>query len=85
MGFKKAIIGNMNKPRNFLTIGVWIVILPFLGFPITIKNILFVLTGLLIMYLSYGMYLESKKANKEKKSFDNFSENKDFTRKEQQN
>ncbi len=72
----------MSKPKRFLTIGVWVAILPFLGFPVTIKNILFVLTGLLIIYLSYGMYLESKKDKKEEKTFDNFSENKDFTKPE---
>jgi hypothetical protein len=68
----------MSKPKRFLTIGVWVIILPYLGFPITLKNILFVLTGLLIMYMSYGMYLENKKNRKEKRTFDNFSENKDF-------
>ena len=69
----------MSKSKQFLTIGIWIAILPFLGFPINIKNILFVLTGFLIMYMSYGMYLESKKSVREKKA-DNFSENKDFTK-----
>ena len=71
----------MSKSKRFLTIGVWVAILPFLGFPLNIKNILFVLTGFLIMYMSYGMYLTSKKDEKEKKT-DNFSENKDFTKNE---
>lgn len=70
----------MSKPKRFLTIGVWVAILPFLGFPIIIKNILFVLTGLLIIYLSYGLYLKSKT---KKEVFDNFSENEDFIKKEE--
>jgi hypothetical protein len=73
----------MSKEKKFLTIGVWVAILPFLGFPNTFKNILFVLTGFLIIYMSYGMYLESKKEKKEEKTLDNFSENKDFTKAEQ--
>lgn len=72
----------MNKAKRFLTLGVWIAILPFLGFPITIKNILFVLTGFFVMYISYGMYLENKKNVVEKKA-DNFSENRDFTKEQQ--
>lgn len=72
----------MNKSKKFLALGIWITILPFLGFPITIKNILFVLTGLSVMYVSYGMYLENKKNVVEKKA-DNFSENKDFTKEQQ--
>lgn len=68
----------MSKSKQFLIFGVWIIILPFLGFPIVMKNILFVITGLLIIYISYGMYLESKKEKKGGKPLDNFSENKDF-------
>jgi hypothetical protein len=75
----------MSKEKKFLTIGVWVAILPFLGFPMGIKNILFVLTGLLIIYLSYGLYLESKKKGEEKESFDSFSENKDFNKTEKEN
>ena len=69
----------MSKAKIFLTIGVWVAILPYLGFPLTIKNILFTVTGLLIIYFSYGLYLESKKNTQEEKA-DNFSENKDFTK-----
>ena len=74
----------MSKSKRFLTIGVWVAILPFLGFPFTIKNILFVITGFLIIYMSYGLYLESK-IDKKEETADNFSENKDFTKIEQQN
>ncbi len=76
----------MSKAKIFLTIGVWVAILPYLGFPSVFKNILFLITGLLIMYMSYNLYLESKKdLPKNEQSFDNFSENKEFTNREQQN
>lgn len=66
----------MTKARIFLTIGVWVAILPYLGFPNTLKNILFTLTGLLITYFSYSMYQNSKiLEKKDNKSFDSFSEN----------
>lgn len=77
---KRAIIKLMSKEKMFLTIGVWVIILPYLGFPSLLKNILFAITGLIIMYMSYGLYLVSKKAEIKEKSFDNFSENKDFTK-----
>ncbi len=71
----------MSKSKQFLTIGVWVIILPYLGFPIFIKNVLFLITGLLIIYISYGMYIESKKDKKQEKVHDNFSENMNFTEK----
>ena len=50
--------------------------MPYLGFPYSLKNILFTLSGLGIMYFSYVLYTESVvKENKEEKTFDNFSEN----------
>jgi len=82
---KKAIMEVMSKPKKFLTLGVWIIILPFLGFPMGIRNLLFVLSGLVLVYLSYGLYLESEKGSKDKETFDNFSENKDFNKIEKQN
>lgn len=72
----------MSKAKKFLTIGIWTAVLPFLGFPLTIKNILFVLTGFLIMYMSYRIYLENKKLNTEVKT-DSFSENIDFNKTEE--
>ena len=71
----------MSKSKKFLAIGIWTVILPYLGFPLGIKNLLFVVTGLLIIYMSYRMFLESKVAGTEKKTFDNFSENDNFDKK----
>ncbi|MFA6524016.1 MAG: hypothetical protein WC264_00815 [Candidatus Paceibacterota bacterium] len=66
----------MRKARIFLTLGIWISILPYLGFPYSWKNVLFTISGLVIIYLSYIIYRESK--IKDNKTSDNFSENSDF-------
>jgi hypothetical protein len=52
--------GDMRKEKTLLIIGIWVAILPFLGFPNTFRKILFVLTGLALMYLAYLFYLEYK-------------------------
>lgn len=67
----------MLKARMVLTLGIWVAVLPYLGFPFYIKNILFVITGLLFIYLSFVLYKEYKEKNGGD-VFDNFSENKDF-------
>lgn len=64
----------MKKARTFLIIGIWVAILPYLGFPYSWKEILFSLTGLLIMYLSYFMYKKAKTEN-QNKPIETFSEN----------
>lgn len=64
----------MNKARTFLIFGIWIAILPYLGFPISWKKTLFTLTGLFLIYLGYLAYREYKK-NSAQKTFENFSEN----------
>jgi len=68
----------MRKARIFLTLGIWVAILPYLGFPYSWKNILFTLSGLILIYLSYIVYRESKITEKKEKTSDNFSENSDF-------
>jgi len=50
----------MRKEKTLLIIGIWVAILPFTGFPNTFRKILFVLTGLALMYLAYLFYLEYK-------------------------
>ena len=50
----------MRKEKTLLIIGVWVVILSFLGFPSSWRTVLFVITGLAIMYLAYLFYLEFK-------------------------
>ncbi len=49
-------------------------ILPYLGIPSFIKNILFVITGFVLIYLSI-LLRNMKKNDSFKKAFENFSEN----------
>ncbi|KKR79443.1 MAG: hypothetical protein UU24_C0008G0006 [Candidatus Nomurabacteria bacterium GW2011_GWA2_40_9] len=72
----------MLKARIFLILGIWVAVLPYLGFPSTLKSILFSVTGLVFIYLSFIIYKDSKNIKKGKKTFDNFSENIDFLKKE---
>lgn len=65
----------MNKVRITFILGVWIAILPQLGFPYSLKNILFLVSGLAIIYVSYLTYRELKAQEPETKTFENFSEN----------
>jgi len=67
----------MKKARTFLIISIWVAILSYLGFPYFWKNLFFTITGLILAYLSYLLYKETK-IEKEKIVFDNFSENKNF-------
>jgi hypothetical protein len=65
----------MTKARMLLGFGIWVAILPYLGFPYSWKNILFTVTGLLLIYFGYILYREHKAKHGIKKIFDNFSEN----------
>ncbi|MFA6353843.1 MAG: hypothetical protein WCW93_02840 [Candidatus Paceibacterota bacterium] len=67
----------MKRARIFLILGIWIAILPYLGFPYSWKSVLTTLSGLGLIGMSYMLYRELKtKEIKEEKTFDNFSENK---------
>jgi hypothetical protein len=68
----------MRKIRALLGVGIWVTVLPYLGFPASWKSVLFTLSGFGLIYLSFLLYRESKSG--EKKAFDNFSENTDFSR-----
>ena len=62
-----------------MTFGIWISVLPYLGFPIYWKNILFTLTGLILIYFSFLIYKEHRISQFSKeKNFENFSENSNF-------
>ena len=50
----------MRKEKTLFIIGLWVAVLPFLGFPINVRKVLFLLTGLAVMYLAYLFYLEVK-------------------------
>jgi len=58
----------MRKEKTLLIIGVWVSILSFLGFPIFWRKILFLITGLAIIYLAYLFYLEFKNRREKDKS-----------------
>ncbi len=50
----------MTKQRLLFFIGIWVAVLPFLGFPSSIRKIFFLMTGLGIILLSYFMYIQIK-------------------------
>ena len=39
---------------------LWVIVLPFLGFPYNWKVVLFVITGISLLYLAYLFYAETK-------------------------
>ena len=53
----------MTKERKLFLIGIWVAILPFLGFFESWRKILFILTGVGIIYLAYIFYNEAKLRN----------------------
>ncbi len=63
----------MRKEKTLFIIGLWVSALSFLGFPKSWRNVLFLITGLAIMYLAYLFYLEfkvrSSKHNIQNKTF----------------
>lgn len=57
----------MKKERILFFIGLWVMVLPYLAFPTFTRNILFVITGLIIIYFSYVLrkkFREEALANK---------------------
>ncbi|OGI95000.1 hypothetical protein A2917_01295 [Candidatus Nomurabacteria bacterium RIFCSPLOWO2_01_FULL_42_17] len=73
----------MRRAYKLLILGIWVVILPYLGFPSFWKNILVTISGLGLIFFSYVLYKESKiKEVKKEKTFDNFSENNNFAEEE---
>ncbi|MFA6585710.1 MAG: hypothetical protein WCS86_00935 [Candidatus Paceibacterota bacterium] len=69
----------MSKEKIIIILGVWTAILPYLGFPLSLKNILLSITGLGLVYLGYISLRSSKAGETEEKTFENFSENHNFT------
>lgn len=51
----------MRKEKALFVIGIWIMVLPFSGFPSLWRTLLFLATGLVIMYVAYLFYLQAKK------------------------
>ena len=77
----------MKKARTLLILGIWISILSYLGFPVSWRDILFTITGLILIILSYSLYKEYNKKNNKvtENNFDNFSENKFFSERQDEN
>ncbi len=50
----------MRKERTLFIMGIWVAILPYLGFYESWRKILFFITGLGLVYLSYLFYTEAK-------------------------
>lgn len=67
---------SMRKAYIFLILGIWLAVLPYLGFSYSWKDVLTTLSGLGLIFVSFMLYKESKKGEVEKETFDNFSENK---------
>ncbi len=66
----------MIRIKRLLILGIWVAVLPYLGFPYNVKNIFFTVTGLALIYFSFTLRREVKEVEKmEEKKFDNFSEN----------
>lgn len=65
----------MQMARILLIIGIWVAILPYLGFPIFIKNLLFVITGLILVYFGLLFYKQAMKIKKKRtQKIDTFTE-----------
>jgi hypothetical protein len=69
----------MSKPRILLILGIWVTILPYLGFPNSWKDVLYTITGLGLLGLSYFLYRDYKIKEDKNGDFDNFRENSDFS------
>ena len=68
----------MRRARILLMFGIWVAILPYLGFPYFWKNVLFTISGLVLVGFACILYKEYKMGKTTKETFDNFSENSDF-------
>ncbi len=67
----------MRKAYIFLILGIWVAVVPQLGFPYSWKDKLETISGLIIILVSFMLYNDFKKKQvKKEKAFENFSENK---------
>ncbi len=65
----------MRKEKTLLFLGIWIFILPFLGFPDFSRKILFMITGICIVYLAYLFYTEAKSRMPKEHTMQSFVDN----------
>ena len=45
----------MSKQRAIFLLGIWVLVLPFLGFPNSWRKVLFSLAGFFLIYMSYTL------------------------------
>lgn len=64
----------MKKAKFLLGIGVWVVILPHLGFPLQVKYVLSLLTGVLVVYIATLIYRQAKPKKTKEFGYENFTE-----------
>ena len=50
----------MRKERTLFIIGIWVAILPYLGFYESWGKVIFIITGVGLIYLAYLFYTEAK-------------------------
>ncbi len=71
----------MRKERTLFFIGIWVGLLPFLGFPNSWDKVLFILSGLALIYLSYLFRQETKarieaiKLSRDEQTMESFIDN----------
>jgi hypothetical protein len=58
----------MRKERFLFILGIWTMALSYLGFPVVIKKLLFIVTGGLILGVSYLFYVEKRTRISSKKN-----------------
>lgn len=68
----------MLKARILLFLGLWVAVLPFLGFPNSWKDIIMTISGVALILLSYVFYRELIDKKSKEEVFENFSENNIF-------
>lgn len=65
----------MRKEKTLFILGIWIIFLPFLGFPNSWRKILFLLTGLCVIYLAYLFYKQNKLRTPKENTMESFIDN----------
>ncbi len=68
----------MRKERTLFVLGIWVAIVPFLGFTNAMRKGIFMLTGIALIYLAYLFYIQTKaRARKDDTRMKSFVDNVD--------
>jgi type IV secretory pathway VirB2 component (pilin) len=66
----------MRKERTLFIIGIWVAVLPYLGFYESWRKVLFIITGLILVFLAYFFYKEAKsRLSKDENKIKSFIDN----------